>query len=65
MEKNFISLYNNLLQITNEKGTRLNSVVINHQDNKEKICRKFGVVSSKDLVRLEKSIQKRNQNRNR
>ena len=40
-------------------NSRYKALLMNHEAKKERICRKLGIVSAKDVIRLTKTIEQK------
>lgn len=50
---NFSALWTRMVHLAEEAGdSRLQAVLANHADRRERICRKLGVVSAGDIQRI-------------
>jgi len=46
-----------LSQMERIQNPRYKSLFLNHEQNKERLCRKLGIVSAQDVVRLTSAIE--------
>jgi hypothetical protein len=57
---NFKALWGMMVGLADElEDSRLRAVLMNHEDHREKICRRLGVVSAGDVDRIRRQRQRR------
>jgi hypothetical protein len=57
---NFGALWTRLMTMaTKAEDDRMKSTLMNHENQKERICRRLGVVSEADVRRIEASFRRR------
>jgi hypothetical protein len=61
---NFKTLWTQAMTTAKDTGdSRVISVLENHKENPERICRKLGIICNADILRLKKTIESKKGNR--